>query len=172
MRVSAHIGLDASTHGWFKAIRGTETTELLKANKNAFLLLFVIALRAQRTTAFNRCNLKPGEAPIGDYSNCGMTEGEYRTAKKNLQQWRFATFRATNRGTIATLMDTRIFDVNLEQSDEQNDTRTTGWSDGRGHSGQNCRVHRGCLHRLVRPWIRVSVDYRIFSLLPRSRCHR
>jgi hypothetical protein len=54
-----------------------------------------------------------------------MTEREYRTAKQLLEKRHFATFRTTNRGTIATLIDTRIFDVNLELGDGQHVTRPT-----------------------------------------------
>ena len=65
MKVSAHNGQGESPRSWFKAIRGIDATELIKANKNAFLLLYIIAYRAQRTNAFNQYNLKPGEALIG-----------------------------------------------------------------------------------------------------------
>ena len=92
---------------------------------NAFVLLYVIAYRAQRTAAFNRYNLQPGEAVIGDCENCGMSERAYRTAKQVLQKFKFATFRATSKGTIARLINTGIFDVNLEVSDGQNDEWVT-----------------------------------------------
>ena len=46
------------SHGWFKAIRSDEALELLRANKNAFLLLYVIAYRAQWKQGFNRYNLQ------------------------------------------------------------------------------------------------------------------
>ena len=67
----------------------------------------------------------PGEAMIGDWANYGMTEREYRTAKEILEKHGFATTKATGRGTIATLVNTRVFDPNIEASDGQSDTRAT-----------------------------------------------
>ena len=104
--------------------------ELIKASKNAFVLLYVIAQRAQRTDRINQHNLKPGEAFLGDHESYGMSEGEYRNAKKVLKRFRLATFRRTNRGTIATLIDTSIFDINVEvgdgqESDQNSDQATT-----------------------------------------------
>ncbi len=110
---------------WFKAIRSQEALELISANRNAFTLLYIIAHRAQRTTKFNRHNLAPGEAFLGDHDECGMSEQEYRTAKKVLTKGGFATFQATNRGTIATLSDTRVFDINIERGNGQNNGQPT-----------------------------------------------
>jgi hypothetical protein len=117
-----------TTHGWFKAIRSDEALELLRANKNAFLLLYVIAYRAQWKRGFNRFNLQQGEALIGDYENYGISEREYRTAKMNLEKWKFATFKATNAGTIAKLINTSVFSILNGGGDIPNDKRQ---SDGR-----------------------------------------
>lgn len=95
--------------GWFKASRGNEPLELLKANPAAFILAYVIAYRAQWQLEFNRYGLQLGEAVLGDFQNYGMTEQNYRTAKAQLEKWKFATFRVTNRGTIGKLIDTRLF---------------------------------------------------------------
>lgn len=103
-------------------------------NCNAFLLLYIIACRAQRTHRFNRFNLKPGEALIGDYRSYGLTERQYRTAKRVLEKFGFATFKATGAGTIATLTGSTIFDVNIEQGDGQNDEQAT--SERRTADGQ------------------------------------
>jgi hypothetical protein len=110
------------TQGFLKVIRGDEVLELIR-RKNAFVLLFIIAYRAQRRNCFNQHNLKPGEALIGDHDKCGLTEREYRTAKAHLKNFGFATFRATSRGTVATLLGARIFDINMETADEQHDDR-------------------------------------------------
>src|SRR5689334_9596022 len=42
--------------GWFKAMRNSEAIELIKANPKAFILLYVIAYRAQWHPGFNRYN--------------------------------------------------------------------------------------------------------------------
>lgn len=104
---------------YFKALRSEDALELLKASVNAFALLYIVALRAQRTNSFNRHGLKPGEALVGDFYNYGMSKKAYRLAKQLLQKWHFAAFRGTHRGTIATLLNTRVFDVNLETEGTQ-----------------------------------------------------
>ena len=97
--------------GFIKLIRSAETLELLN-DPSAFVLLTVIALRARRTDEFNIHNLKSGEALIGDFKKCGLTRRQYRTAMKHLGQWGFAVFKPTTRGTVATLRDTRVYDIN------------------------------------------------------------
>jgi hypothetical protein len=111
---------------WFKAFRSEDALELIRSNKNALVLAFVIAIRARwKKDGFHRFNLQPGEALLGDYESYGMTEREYRTAKENLSEWQFATFRTTNRGTIGKLTDTRLFSVLQNSNDEQNAKQTT-----------------------------------------------
>ncbi|MCP4393013.1 MAG: hypothetical protein GY804_01905 [Alphaproteobacteria bacterium] len=104
--------------------RSEETLELLK-DGNCFLLLSLIALRARRTNTFNIKNLKSGEAFIGDPEACGLTQSKYRTAKKKLEKYGFITTKITNRGTIAKLINTSIFDVNILKNDKQNNYQIT-----------------------------------------------
>lgn len=106
-------------------MRDGDALELIKENGNAFVLLTVIAFRAQRTAGYNAHNLLPGEAFVGDLKSLDMTERGYRTAKLLLEKRGFATFKATSKGTIARLINTRVFDVNAEQSDEQSDEQPT-----------------------------------------------
>lgn len=94
-----------------------EVTELMR-KPNCFMLLVLIVQRAKRTNEFNIDNLKCGEALIGDYKSIGQTEQQYKTAKRNLQKWGFATFKGTNKGTIATIVNTRIFDINIDLDNE------------------------------------------------------
>jgi hypothetical protein len=96
---------------WFKAHRSSDAYELCLRSESAFCLLWLICARAQRTATFNRYGLKLGESLIGDRR--GMTEKVYRTAKKNLQEWGFASFKGTPRGTIATLLNVTVFDPNI-----------------------------------------------------------
>ena len=114
-----------AANGWFKATRSSEALELIAANPNAFVLSYLIASRAQWSERFNRHGLQPGEAFLGDHASYGMSEREYRTAKSQLEKWGFATFRTTNKGTVAKLTDTRLFDVLQSSSDGQNDTPET-----------------------------------------------
>jgi hypothetical protein len=99
---------------FLKLNKTKETNELLKNAPNAFLLLTQIALRAKRTKGFNVQGLTMGQALVGDYKSIGLTEQKYRTAKAQLETWGFATFKGTNKGTIANLINSRIFDINEE----------------------------------------------------------
>jgi hypothetical protein len=110
---------------YFKCYRSGVAEELLAASNSAFLLLLQIARRAQRTDSYNQNDLGIGEAFLGDFKNIGLTEGKYRHAKKYLEAHRFATFRATNKGTIATLINFDVFDPNLEDSNGQHNTPAT-----------------------------------------------
>jgi hypothetical protein len=111
--------------GWFCAARGEAPMELLKRNQNAFILAWVIAFRARWTSGYNQYDLATGEACIGDYRDYGMTEQEYRTAKRILQEAGFATFRPTSRGTIAKLLDTRLFFNLSEGANDPNNEQVT-----------------------------------------------
>ena len=127
--------------GYFKAIRNPEALELIAANHNAFVLLYVIAHRACRQTGFNRHNLERGQAFIGDYVRYSLTEQEYRTAKLILEKGNFATFKSTNKGTIATLTDTRVFDVNLaDDNGQDNGCPTDAQRTGNGQATTNKEV--------------------------------
>jgi|GEM_PF-5678845 len=55
---------------------------------------------------------------LGDHKTCGLSQREYRTAKKLLKDFGLADFRTTNKGTIGWLTDTSIFDINLEGNDK------------------------------------------------------
>jgi len=112
-------------NSFFKIMRSEETRELLSNDHNSFVLLTQIAFRAKRTNNFSVHNLQPGQALIGDHESCGLTEQKYRSAKQRLENYGLATFRATNKGTIATLTDSRVFDINATHSNEQNNTRIT-----------------------------------------------
>jgi hypothetical protein len=120
-----HVSDNIPLRLFFKAVRSPEVLELIQLNPLAFTLLFIIAYRTWRTTDWNRHNLKIGEAFIGDHHECGMTEQNYRTAKIILSKAGFATFNPTNKGTIARLTDSRIFDVNLESPNGQLNRRLT-----------------------------------------------
>ena len=112
------------SHGYFEATRSEDALELIRANPLAFVLAYIIAARANWRGGFNKHNLKFGEAFLGDFDSYGMTERGYRTAKKVLQNGGFATFKATTKGTIAKLTDTRLFKINPSKSDGQ---RADNW---------------------------------------------
>lgn len=103
------------------------------------ILLMFIAKRARRTPC-RVTGLDVGEAMIGDYKNLGMTERKYRTAKNNLEKWGFSTYKTTNKGTIAKLIDSSVYDINVQESDEQSDGQATDKrraSDGQATTNKN-----------------------------------
>lgn len=125
-----------SQNGFVKLQRSEELDELLKRYPNAFLLLTMIALRARREIETNSINgVKQCEALIGDYRNIGMSERGYRTAKSRLAKCGIVTFKATNRGTIAKLVDKRFYDINEETTDEQSDRQVTNKATGKRRTG-------------------------------------
>jgi hypothetical protein len=127
------------THGWFMAMRSEDAFELIRANPFAFTLAWIIAARANWRGGFNRHNLEFGEAFLGDFESYGMSERNYRTAKEQLAKWNFATFRPTNKGTIAKLKDTRLFQINPPKGDGQSaDSQRT--ADGQPTTNLNLKA--------------------------------
>jgi hypothetical protein len=117
-------GQNTLSIGYIKFMRSEETVELVR-RPHEFTLLALISMRARRTCSFSTINLEPGEALIGDFQSCGMTEQKYRTAKRNLEKWGFITTRSTNRGTIAKLENSGIFDINMQEGNEQTNEQAT-----------------------------------------------
>jgi hypothetical protein len=95
--------------GFLKLMRSPFTNELLR-DPLSFALLTIIALRARRQTGLD--GLQAGEALIGDHYNYGLTRQHYRGRCAKLEKLGLATFRKTNRGTIAKLASIDIFDIN------------------------------------------------------------
>jgi hypothetical protein len=99
---------------------------LVSKHHNEFILLTIIAMRARR--AAEKCKftgMEQYQAMIGDYRNYGMTERQYRTSKKRIQEWGYATFQGSNKGTTATLTGSLVYDINGEAGDGQKDIPET-----------------------------------------------
>lgn len=102
---------------YFKVQRESQVFDyLIKKRHSAFVLLFLIARRAKRTLDHPDKSLEIGECYIGDYDTYGATEQIYKTDKALLKSTNQITTRATNRGTIAKLVDISLFDINEEKS--------------------------------------------------------
>ena len=115
-----------SFNGFLKATRSHEPMELIRRSRNAFALAYIIASRARWRDGFNADGLSLGEALIGDHDEYGMTRQEYRTALKQLEKFGFVASQTTSRGTIAKLLDARLFDpLNLTGNQQTNQQPTT-----------------------------------------------
>jgi hypothetical protein len=88
---------------FIKMIQNREVEELQRKTF-AWSLISLIARRACRETR---------TALVGDWAAYGMTKGQYRRAKKILSDGRYCSFVGTNKGTVARLLDDRIFDINV-----------------------------------------------------------
>jgi len=122
--------------GFIKYMRSDEAINL-HSNKNANHLLNVIAFRASRN-GNPVLGVKPGEAFIGDYIKMELTHKEYRTATSNLVKWGYITITTTNKGTIAKLCNSDVYNINSELSDR------TGANEGqtRGKPGATIKKER------------------------------
>lgn len=95
----------------------SEEAKFLDTHPTENHVLNVIARRARRTKC-NLTGLEIGECFIGN-KGLGLTEQQYRTAKKNLKKWGFVDFKkgrkATDTGTVATLLNSAVYDINQEE---------------------------------------------------------
>ena len=103
------------TDNFIKASKNIEEIELFSKRPTALLLLWVIAVRAKRTFTHPNKELQMGEGFIGDYKTYGVTEQVYRSDKMFLEKHGKSTFKSTNKGTIARIVSTTPFDINVEQ---------------------------------------------------------
>ena len=129
--------------GFIKYMR-SEEAEYLLSYPNANHLFMVMAYRARRTD-HPMNGLKAGQCFLGDYSAIGLTERQYRTAKKQLTDWGLATFKGTNKGTVGTVLNTKVYDINEEVSDGQKGMQATDKgraSDGQATTNKECKKER------------------------------
>lgn len=107
--------------GWIAMNRTEESERLQERHPTAFLLACQVARRAR--WQHGRCaitGLDHGQAMVGDWKRAGLkSEKSYVHAKMVLQRAGLVEFRGTNRGTVATLMDARIFQLDPTARGEQ-----------------------------------------------------
>ena len=97
----------------------SEATQMLLRYPNAFTLITIIAMRAKRESDHGINGLEIGEALIGDFKNYGLTLSTYRTAKEQLVNHKLIAIRTTTKGTIAKLIGTAVYDLNIDDNNEQ-----------------------------------------------------
>lgn len=107
--------------GFLMLRRSQLLDDLIKHHPLAFVLLTVIAKRARRTPC-GFSGLKTNQALIGDYKECGLTRQNYRTSLRVLKANHLVTTKPTNKGTIATLCDATVYDINPERANQQKTT--------------------------------------------------
>lgn len=98
--------------GYFVAWRTDDFLELLRAKPNAFRLLTLIAYRARYRDGYSADGLGIGEAHLGRFDvqrELGLTPKEYRLACDTLEQGKFVALQRTHHGTVARIVDSRIF---------------------------------------------------------------
>ena len=96
----------------------SDMAKYLQSRPIANHLACIIATRARRTKCILE-GLEIGECFLGDYKKIGITEQQYRTAKKCLKRIGLATFRGTSKGTVAKLVSIDVWDLNLEAPNER-----------------------------------------------------
>lgn len=84
-----------------------ETDNLMK-DTDAFLMLLKIAYNTKREDSFSIPDCEIGEAFI-TAEMIGVSQQTFRTTKNKLAKWGFATFKATNKGTIARMTTDKFF---------------------------------------------------------------
>lgn len=127
--------------GFVRFLITKNSLEILKRPK-AFSLLAQIALKAKRNTLLSVLGLKYGEALITDPQLCGLTQQEYRTAKKQLAEFNLVSFRATNRGTVAKLMNSSIFELVPDWANKQATNRQQAANKRKPAKGKRFKFRR------------------------------
>lgn len=90
---------DTNSMGYVKIFRKHKLLNELSPTE--LKLLMVIILRANNSR----------RALVGDYEAIGLTEYEYRCAKGKLASLQYCEFAGTEKGTIATILPNKLFDL-------------------------------------------------------------
>lgn len=106
--------------GFVKLQRSGTTIDLL-SDPNAMHLITVIAIRARYSDEPNLRGLAFGSALIGDHLSYGLTRAQERSARRRLEKYGLASFRTSRSGTVATLLDSRVFCLRDERKLPKND---------------------------------------------------
>ncbi len=134
------------------ALKNNEMTKMLLENyPNAFLLLTQIGLRAWwKTDEKSPVGLEYGQAFIGDYKAIGLTEKGYRVAKRRLAKGGLVTFVGANKGTIATLVDSRVYSISNKLEGGLGADSGTGKGRAKGGEGAtNSHTHSQPHHKAL-----------------------
>lgn len=115
-----------------KLVCGPESETLLSKYPNAFLLFCQIAMRAK----WKDCpisGLKQGESWLGDWKAAGLkSKKTYEVAISRLATAGLVEFKRGNRGTVATITTSMVFDIagDAKGKPEGTPTESQGVADG------------------------------------------
>ncbi len=113
----------SSFQGFLKTNRSSILFELFLKEHNTFRLLFFIAYTLNRESIPNMYGCQQGESRVS-YHGCKLTDSEFRTARKRLEELGLAKFvtRGKGRGqkTYGQLTNTSMFDPNIPTLLENN----------------------------------------------------
>ncbi|MDY0211732.1 MAG: hypothetical protein RBR06_01855 [Desulfuromonadaceae bacterium] len=108
--------------GFVQAVRICKGNEdlwsFLLYRPNSHALFALMAHRARRAPGIDKKSgtfLEAGECFLGAQDakvNLNLSDQQYRTAKKQLEESRLATFKATKRGTIGKITNSLIYNIN------------------------------------------------------------
>ena len=120
---------------WIALHCSEDASSLLETHPSAFLLLTQIATRAKwKDCPITRLN--KGQAYVGDWKKAGIhSEMAYRHAKKTLESCKFATFKGTNKGTVATLLNSSIYSITNDDRNDPRNSPTTDQGTGQQQAG-------------------------------------
>lgn len=120
------------TAGFIKMMRinhkNSYQWEFLLLRPSALALFTIMAHRARRAAGIDPksgSKLEAGECFLGDFKTCGLSARQYRTAKGHLEKVGLAAFKPTNRGTIGKIINSVIYNINIDEGDEQNASSAT-----------------------------------------------
>ncbi len=89
----------------------SEFYELIRQRPSAFVLLALIVDRSRKVSLDINDGIEVGEAFIGDVEKYKATPQSYRTDKRYLEKFKLVTFKSTNKGTVAKIVKSSIFDI-------------------------------------------------------------
>ncbi len=111
--IGSEKAVSYSSNGFVKLMR--EAQELLIKDEQAFKLVVFIALGAVRVKSkFSDHDLEVGQAFISGCHSLGWSRQVYRDTQNRVEfKYKLATFKGTSKGTIATLLNTDVCDINV-----------------------------------------------------------
>lgn len=145
-----------SNSRFIKFIPSEESDFLRRNYPNAFLLLSLIAERARRIS--NQSDgLQIGDAMIGDHSSSGLSRQQHRTAIEKLVEFghieivyngkKFlkrekSTIKITIIGTLVNLKHSRIWDINIYDTNHSINQRATNEQPTSNHEQERIRKNK------------------------------